>query len=86
MWSKSPAIFEELVTRGMHRRDGYLQGCADKLSKSPPPSCSCIMKCISGGKMMYNRDEEHKLFSKRFGSRCECSVLGWRGRITVGSE
>lgn len=36
MWSKSPATFEELVTRGMSRGDGSLQGCADKLSKSPP--------------------------------------------------
>lgn len=28
---------------------------------------------------MYNSDDECKLFSKRFGNQCECSVLGWRG-------
>lgn len=36
MWSKSPATFEELVTRGMSRGDGYRRGCADKLSKCAP--------------------------------------------------
>ena len=63
MWSKSPATFEELVTHDMSRRDGYLRGCADRLSKSPLPAALAQWRCTSGGKVMHNSDDEQNAAS-----------------------